>query len=293
MFIKKGVLFIFNIYFNLKAFILKFNYVTIGIVLIYILITFLCYLFQDKFLFMPKKLQQTASDLNNDSTIEAITIQTGDSKYLHGWFCKKQIQGKQKTIIYFGGNGDEVSSLVQEANHNLEWAILLINYPGYGNSDGQPSETIFFDSALKIYDYATSRNDIDKNNIVIMGRSIGTGVATFLASKKNQKGVILISPFASMNNVVKEKFWFLPIDLILKSKFECRKYACNINSPLLCIYGTRDKIIPMKHSMELMKYWRGEVEYRELIGFNHDNLIGSMEVWNCINEFLTGLDKKI
>jgi len=249
----------------------------------------LIYLFQDKFMFLTKKLPRTTFN-NVDLLTETITIQNGDSNFLRGWFCKKKSLGKQKTIIYFGGNGDEVSDLIPIVNQNLVWSIFLINYPAYGNSDGKPSEINFYKSAVNIYDFVISRNDVDKDNIVIMGRSIGTGVATFLASNRNCKGVILISPFESMANVVKEKFWFLPIDLMLKNKFESTKYAKNIQSPLLSIYGTDDKVIPMHHSKELMRYWGGTVESKELIGFNHNNLIGSKEVWQCINVFLAKLN---
>jgi pimeloyl-ACP methyl ester carboxylesterase len=272
--------------------VIKYFGVVIGLLVIYILVVFLVYLFQDNFMFFPKKISATASALSNDSTIETITIKTDASEYLHGWLCKKKDYQKQKIIIYFGGNGDEVSDLVLQAKQNLDWSILLVNYPGYGNSDGKPNEISFFNSALKIYDNMVSRNDIDTNNIVIMGRSIGTGVATFLANKRKNRGVILISPFESMANVVKDKFGFiLPVNLILRSKFDSKSYASKINSPLLCIYGTNDKIIPMRHSKSLMKYWGGKVESHELNGFNHNNLIGSKEVWDCINEFLLKLDK--
>lgn len=278
--------------FQMNTSVIKYFEVVIGLLIIYLLIVFLVYLFQDNFLFFPKKTPNTASALSNDSMIEAVTIKTGDSEYLYGWLCKKTNYQKQKIIIYFGGNGDEVSDLVLQAKQNLDWAILLVNYPGYGNSDGKPSEKSFFDSALKIYDNLISRRDIDTNNIVIMGRSIGTGVATFLAYKRKNIGVILISPFASMAKVVNDKLGcLLPINLILKNQFDSKTYASKINSPLLCIYGTKDNIIPMRHSKSLMKYWGGRVESRELIGFNHNNLIGSKEVWDCINEFLLKLDK--
>ena len=271
--------------------IVKLLEVVLGILVLYIIILFLFYLFQNKFLFLPKKIS-TASFLSIDSTVETIKIRIKDSDYLRGWLCNKQNREKQKVIIYFGGNGDEVSYLVPQSKQILNWSILLVNYPGYGHSDGKPSENIFFESALKIYDYIVTRNDIDKNNIVIMGRSIGTSVATFLASKRKNKGVILVSPFTSMTKVVNEKFLYLfPINLILKSKFDSKEYAKKVTSPLLCIYGSNDKIIPMRHSKALIKYWGGKVKSNELIGFNHNNLIGSIKLWNSINEFLIKLDK--
>lgn len=275
----------------MNVFIKKLITTFIWLSLVYILISVVFYLFQDNFLFFPKKTPKSLQEISNGGTIEKIKIKNGSANYLYGWYCRKGIEGKQKTIIYFGGNRDEVSYLIPQSNEIFGWGILLINYPGYGNSDGNPNEKNFYTAAINIYDYISSRSDIDTNNIVIMGRSIGTGVATFLASQRKQKGVILISPFASITDVVKEKLGFFPIDLILKNKFDSKQYAMSIKSPLLCIYGTNDMVVPYKHSKALMKYWGGKVVPFEMKGFDHSNLLGSKKVWNIINGFLEELDQ--
>ncbi len=263
--------------------------ILINIALLYLVIIALVYVFQKKLIFFPQKLPRTADHLTNDSTVESIKIHSGDADYLQGWLCKKTTGDKLKIIIYFGGNAEEVSHLISQSHQIKNRSLLLINYPGYGNSDGNPGEKEFFDASLKIYDYVMSRNDIDSSNIIVMGRSLGTAVATYLASKRKVSGVILISPFASMSSVAKEHHPFLPVGLLLKHKFDSKKYAKNIRSPLLCIYGTDDTIIPSAHSKELIKYWGGKTECYELAGFDHNNLLENEKAWNYINDFLNEL----
>jgi pimeloyl-ACP methyl ester carboxylesterase len=267
----------------------KIFVVPIALIVLYLITCILLYSFQNKLIFFPKKLPANAHNFDNDSTIQVLQVKISDSKYLRGWLCKNSFKAKQNVIIYFGGNGDELSSFIPQAKQIKGWSVVLLNYAGYGDSDGQPSEKEFFTSALKIYDYIVSRNDVDKNNVVIMGRSIGTGVATFLASSRPSRGVILISPFENLSSVAKDYFGFLPVDLIIKDKFESEIYAQNVKSPLLCIYGLKDRTVRPIHSKALIKSWRGKTEYREFVGLNHDNLIYSEVLVKNINEFLLTL----
>ncbi len=117
-------------------------------------------------------------------------------------------------MIYFGGNGEEVSWLVPEFSRVPDWAALLVNYRGYGLSEGQPSETKLYRDALALYDRATRRPDIDSGRVIVMGRSLGTGVATYLASQRPVAGVVLISPYDSLVQVAREAYPFLPVNLL-------------------------------------------------------------------------------
>lgn len=251
------------------------------------IIVALLYIFQDKLIFFPQKLSVYEYTFNNDSNIEKIKIGFDDLKFLRGWFRKKPIAGQFKVIIYFGGNAEEASYMITQSSKIKDCSILSVNYPGYGNSDGRPGEKEFYKASLRIYDFIISRNDIDKDNIIVFGRSIGTAVAIYLASQRKVKGIILVSPFESMVEVAKDNLSFVPVNLILKHKFDVRIYARKINTPMLCICGTSDNIIPPKHSKELLKNWKGQTEYHEINGFGHNDLFGSGKMWYYINGFLT------
>ncbi len=264
----------------------KMLIILLTLLIIYSAILAFFYFIQSGLLFYPQPL---AYQVPTNKNIEEITITTQDDKNLHGWLSKSQSEQPYKLIIYFGGNAEEVSHMLLQAPIIGDWAMLLINYPGYGKSEGKPGEKSFFKSALEIYDYAVSRDDIDKDNIVLMGRSIGTGSAVFLAQERKAKAVVLISPFESIKAVAQSSMPFLPVGLLLKHKFESKKYAGNIAAPMLAFYGTNDHIIPPKHSKKLMEYWKGEAQLIKLPGYGHNDIFQSTQLWEETNKFLNSL----
>lgn len=254
---------------------------------IYVIIVAFFYLFQSNFIFFPQPL---TGSVNTGEHTEEVRIRTDDDKLLHGWLCKSKVNGPQKLIIYFGGNAEEVSHMIPIASLFEDWAILLVNYPGYGKSEGKPGQESFYKAALAIYDYALSRDDVDSENIVSMGRSIGSGSAVFLAHERDVKAVVLISPFESLRSVARSSMPFLPVSLILRHKFLSKKYASEISSPMIAFYGTADQIIPPSHTQKLASHWKGSSRLVKLQGYDHNNIFESRQMWEEITGFLVGLD---
>lgn len=255
------------------------------LIILYGIILAFFYFSQSSMLFFPQPLE----NYHSDNKSEEVIIKTPNGNKLHGWFCKSEIRNDtlSNLLIYFGGNAEEVSHLIPNVSSNLpEWSVLLINYPGYGLSEGKPSEKSFFDAALAIFDYGVSRQNVNPESIVLLGRSIGTGCAVYLARKRNVSGVVLVSPFESMSAVAQSKLPYLPVSLLLKHKFESIKYTQKVDVPMLAFYGTADKIVPPKHTKKLAKEWKGEVKTVQLEGYNHNNMFESENLWNEINKFL-------
>jgi uncharacterized protein len=156
----------------------------------------LVYLNQGRLIFFPQRLdERTAIGIQRSfPRAEAFELVADDGVRLRGWLIAGPMRRPSPLVIYFGGNGEEVSWLVPEFSRALDWAALVVNYRGYGLSEGQPSETKLYRDALALYDRATHRPDIDSGRVIVMGRSLGTGVATYLASQRSVAGVVLISP---------------------------------------------------------------------------------------------------
>ena len=115
-------------------------------------------------------------------------------------------------------------------------------------SSGKPSEANLFNDALKIYDKFAHNS-----RVIVIGRSLGSGVAVYLASKREVLGVVLITPYDSIASLAKEKYPFLPINLILKNRFESLKYIEKIKSPIAIIEVKNDTTIPNSHTLRLAK----------------------------------------
>jgi hypothetical protein len=122
-----------------------------------------------------------------------------------------------------------------------------------------------------------------------MGRSIGTGVATYLASKRKADAVILVSPYTRLKDLAKVHYPLLPAGLILKYKFNSIERAPQIKAPLLMIVAVEDRTIPPIQSYQLAEEWGGKVTVKEFAGADHNSLSGDSGYWTAIASFLSGI----
>jgi len=251
----------------------------------------LLYFLQDKLIFFPQKLPKEEADRLSKrySHIEDVNLKTGNNISIKGWLVKNSTLLKSPLIIYFGGNAEELSYLIYYADKFKGWSLALINYRGYGLSEGKPSEKDLYTDAVSIYDYFSKRDDIDNTRIVLIGRSLGTGVATYLAQMRPVKALILVSPYDSIISLGKHHYPFLPVNLLLRHRFDSLSRAPLISAPLLVITAADDTIIPLKHSKKLAEKWGGPHSFKIIEGEDHNTIHDSAEYWKTINEFLAGL----
>jgi uncharacterized protein len=151
---------------------------------------------------------------------------------------------------------------------------------------GKPGEKAFYADAILQYDYLIHTLKIPPEKIIVMGRSLGSGIATYLASEKRVAKVILITPYDSMESLARENYPIFPVSLLLKHKFLASQYASKKTNTLLCIYAGRDTVIPNLHTINLLKYWRGEVVQVFLPDADHNNIYSYKEVETSILSFL-------
>jgi hypothetical protein len=252
--------------------------------------TGLLYVIQESLIFFPVSIDRAALQAikKRFPRAEELTIDTADNKKLHGWLVKPEGAVKPPLVIYFGGNAEEVSWLINEAPKLRNWAVCLMNYRGYGLSEGRPGEQALYSDALAVYDRLFKRGDVDAQRIVVMGRSIGTGVATYLAQHRPIKGAILICPFDSLVSVGKKHYPFLPVTLLLKHSFDSFSRAAAINIPLLALIAKDDEIVPRESSLRLIERWGGPGT-TALIEGGHNTLQDYPGYWESIQQFLKKL----
>lgn len=244
--------------------------------------TLLLYLFQEKMIFIRQALW--LQDRDRFSRYE-ITIDHQGNR-LKGWFIKGPVTEKMPLVVYYGGNAEEVSANMATRDRFRTQSFLFMNYRGYGESDGQPTEASLFKDALYILDHVTESNQIPLNRVVLMGRSLGSGVATYVAAHRRVKGVILVTPFDSLLNVAKRHYPFFPVKLLLKHRFDSVSLAPGIQLPALFIMGSHDRIIPNQHTRALMAKWGGPVASLTITGADHNSIDFSKDYWAAINDFI-------
>ncbi|MGE5390140.1 MAG: alpha/beta hydrolase [Deltaproteobacteria bacterium] len=251
------------------------------------LFSLVMYVYQDNMIFSPQPILQAAVDqiAVDYSNTENVELKMQDGTVIRGWIVKNNDPSRQHLLIYFGGNMEEVSHMVADVQDLQGWSIMLMNYRGYGQSQGQPSEKALFSDALEIYDYSSSR--MGKHaRIVAMGRSLGTGVAVYLAQNRRVDGVILATPYDSISSVAQEEYPLVPIRPLIKHPFDSISRAPSIKAPLLMLIATNDTVIPNWHSRELLKKWGGSSQLAVIQGADHGTIIGTTEYWDAIKGFL-------
>ena len=184
-------------------------------------------------------------------------------------------------VIYFGGNAEDVSQDVPElADAFPGRAIFALHYPGYGGSSGSPTEKDIFAAARALFDQVQAVHP----NVVIIGRSLGSGVATWLASKENIERLVLITPFDSLGDVASEQFRFLPVRWLLLDKFDSGRYAPAVKAPTWIITAGDDELVPRFSSDRLRTRFReGLASYVIVPGFGHNDIQDSPEYWTLLS----------
>jgi len=220
---------------------------------------------------------------------EELTIETPDGTKLHGWFLDNSLVYKSPLLIYFGGNNEEASNLLDTVGSLDGWSVLLVNYRGYGLSSGEPTEENLFKDSLFLYDTFSKRDDIDPGNIVAMGRSLGSGVAVYLASRRPLKAVMLTTPYDSIREVAQERFPFVPIKRLLKHPFDSLALASTIKTPMIAFLATRDRTVRPERSKRLIEGWAGTTDVIRIQDASHGNIVDHDEYWTGIRDYLDNI----
>ena len=249
------------------------------------------YLMQDKLIFMPRKIDDDFLNFlrKEHPYAEEVQLKTPDNVTLHGWYVKNSPENPSPLVIYFGGNAEEVSANIMEIDRFKGWSLLLINYRGYGLSEGSPSEKNLFNDAILIYDAFSKRADIDQKRIVVFGRSLGTGVAGYLASQRAIKGAILVSPYDSIRSIAQGIYPYVPVSKLLKHHFDAIAYAPSIKIPMLALIAQFDTTISPEHSFALIEAWSGVVHQQIIPNVDHNDITTGHGYWEHITRFLSSI----
>lgn len=159
-------------------------------------------------------------------------------------------------LLYFGGNAEDVSwSLPDLAAAFPDHAIYLLHYRGYGGSAGKPSESALFADALALFDRIRDQH----RDVVVVGRSLGSGVAVYLASQRPVARLVLVTPYESLQDLAAHHYPLFPVRWLLLDRYESSKYAAQVTAPTTLIAAERDEIIPRASTEALLKRFRAGV----------------------------------
>jgi len=240
------------------------------------------YLAQDALIFHPQSISGARrAEIARNPQAASVFLPTADGARVHAWYVKSG----GPVILYFGGNAEEVSWMIEAAEApGTSW--LLLDYRGYGQSEGSPSEKALVADALALYDHAAQLPGVDPKRIYAFGRSLGSGPAVALAAQRPLAGLILVTPFDSLAAVAKRYYWYLPVDWLLRHRFDSIALAPRLKTPLLCLIAERDEVIPAVHGERLCDAWGGPKQKAVLAAAGHNTTDAHPLFWSAIREFL-------
>jgi len=253
----------------------------------FVLLCAFLYMRQDRLLFYPRP---NAPELRNAWRSQRIEIASGEH-VLEGWWANGGAPESETVILYFGGNAEDVLGAARTAGQLPCKRLLVVNYRGYGGTKGRPSQQALYEDGLAIYDYAIDAGQADPNHLVVMGRSLGSGVATMLAARRKVRAAILITPYDSMVAVASRHYSWFPVARLLRHPFPSVDFAKQAHVPALFLIAENDTIIPPSHAHALASAWAGDKSVHMFDSVGHNDIDLHPRYQPAVDAFLTAIAK--
>ena len=244
----------------------------------------LIFLLQDRMLFFPRPSdpRAVAQLLPWQRSIET------SQGALSGWVIPARDPGNAPLVFYFGGNAEDVSVTAIELSSRANASFVLMDYRGYGASEGTPSETALFADALHVYDTLIGTT-VHNGKVVAFGRSLGSGVGVYLGSRRKIDAMVLVTPYDSIRNVARRHYSWLPVSMLIRHPFDSAVLAPGLHIPALFVVAERDEIIPPTHAQHLADSWGGSTRWVSIDGATHNSIGEQPDYWKSIDDFLNSL----
>lgn len=218
-----------------------------------------------------------------------VFLPLGDGTQIHVWWCPiPNWTPEQGALIYFHGNQGNLSHRLPEIidfQKNLRQAVLILDYPGYGKSEGNPNETGCYRAGDASYEWLMDKQGLDPNNIILFGGSLGGGVAVDLASRKPHRALVLISTFTSIPEVAQKIYFFAPVRYLARNQFDNLGKIAKCNRPLFMAHGTADTLIPISLAQRLFDQATNPKTFFPIVGGTH-NEVFSRAAFAALDDFL-------
>ncbi len=265
-----------------------FGHIALGLLLGYAALAALLYVFQSRFVYFPEMGGvDRATPAQLQLPFEEVRIATPDGEVLHGWFVPAP--QARATVLFLHGNAGSIV-------HRLDWlpmfqrlrlSALLVDYRGFGQSTGQPSEAGTHADAEAAWQHLTEDRHVPPGRIVVVGESLGGAVAAHLAARARPAALVLHSAFTSAPDLAADLYPFLPARWLTRYAYDTLAAVRELRCPLLVAHSPGDEIVPLAHGRRLYEAASVPKQWLELAGGHNDGFIFMREEWtHRFEEFL-------
>lgn len=248
-----------------------FKKVIFALILFYVMITASLYFIQDKMLFQPSILPLDHV-FEFQHNFEEVFLNAEDGAVINAIHFKAD--NPKGIILYFHGNAGDLQRWGQltEFIVDLSYDVFVMDYRTYGKSSGTLTEETLYTDAIMCFNYI--KKDYNEDQIIVYGRSLGTGIATYVASTSQPQQLILETPYYSIVDVAERRFPFIPVKKFMNYKLPTYKFIQDVNCPILMIHGTSDYTVPYNSARELYKSSpQDQTQFVTIEGGGHNDLM--------------------
>jgi len=244
--------------------------------LAYVAFCALLFFLQDRMIFFPRPLEGRPSGTD----VEPLAIHTGEA-LLRGWVVNPDRAGV--VSVYFGGNAEEVSHLVAPLAR-LDATSVLVNYRGFGESEGAPSAAALLQDSTIVVEWVRER--FAGRELAIVGRSLGSGIAARAAAEAGVERLVLVSPYRSIAHIASSRFPFVPVRWLLRHNIDVAEIAPKLPAGVLVIHALDDRVVPTAESQALV----GLLREPQVVIWNgpHNVQLDSPPIWPAMRAYLEG-----
>lgn len=230
------------------------------------------YIFQERLIYFPSPGLSVIPDTVG-LNYESIELTTSDGLKISGWYVPAE--EAQGVVLFLHGNAGNISHrlVTLEMLNRLGLSALIIDYRGYGNSEGSPTEQGTYIDAETAWNYLTVKRGHKPDKIIIFGRSLGGAIAAWLAGRVSPAGVILESSFTSIENLAKKYYPLIPVSLLTRIHYPTIDFMPAIKSPVLIIHSREDEMVPFSHAKELYEAAGEQREIQEISGGHNEGFL--------------------
>jgi len=244
---------------------------------------------ESRFIYFPARTL-TATPADAGLEFVDVEVRSHDGVRLHGWWVPGRIESP--TLLWFHGNagnlGDRVG-LLRLLHEELGLGIFMVDYRGYGRSEGKPSEDGLYADARAALDAAQEHTAAGSDGVVVYGQSLGAAVAVELASARRLRGVVLEAAFTSIPDMARQHYAFLPVGPLLRTSFDSESRIAEIDAPLLMLHGENDDIVPIEMGRQVFAAAEAPKEFRAIPGAGHNDVYLRTEFVTALKSFLDTL----
>ena len=260
-----------------------------GLVVLAAILLVIIFFVQEWFLFKPEKLPQDF-EFQYKQDFEEYNIEPEKGVNLNAIHFK--LPNPKGVVFYLKGNSRSIKGwgkyAIDFTRNNFD--VLMVDYRGFGKSTGKRSEEAILNDLQLLYGLV--KEQIDEKYIILYGRSLGSGFATYLASTNSPRMLVLDAPYYSIQHAVKKYLPYLPVQWVMRYSIKTHEWLENVRCPVHILHGTNDRLIPFKNSINLCKSNLEMARLYPVIGAGHNNMHTFKKYHEFLNEILNSKKKQ-